>query len=101
MKKKNVKQVRGQLTPRIKTASQKLLGYKINQIELRLMPYYQFRLLNNQTIDPVHLNEQDFDILHKWQSKKFITITNSRIHISKKFWDAMSELIFLGYVDLK
>ena len=42
---------RGKLTPEIKAKSEELLGYAITQRELRLMPYIQHVMMNDQRLD--------------------------------------------------
>ena len=93
-------QKRGVLTNRIKAKSKKLLGYEITQIELRLMVYAQYVMCNEQRIDPRKCNQDDREILSKWRKKKFIEGGASGLAMTKKFWDAVCEIIFLGYVDL-
>lgn len=92
-----LKQERGQLTQRIKDKSKKLLGYKITKEELRLMPYVQYCLINEQQID-IKLGEEAV-ILTKWEKKGFMQFSE-KIKTTKEFWDIMSELIWLGYVDI-
>ena len=53
-------QGRGQLTQRIKDKSYELLGYGINQTELRLMPYIQHQMMNSQRIDISSINNLPF-----------------------------------------
>jgi len=105
-------QKRGQLTDRIKVKSTELLGYEISQKELRLMPYMQYQLVNEQRIKPEHLNEDEREILAKWVSKGYIIdgITGHKgrpmmsegvkLKVTKHFWDSIIEILWLGYVDL-
>lgn len=93
-------QQRGMLTDRIKEKSLKLLGYEITTIELRLMPYIQYIMVNNHILEIVYFNKEEDEILNKWQEMKFIDINNSKISITKEFWDILSEIIYLGYVDI-
>ena len=97
-----IKQSRGHLTERIKKASVKLLGYEINQQELRLMAYLQFTMVNNQRLELDKLSDIESPILADWLNKGFIKgEVFKKIEVTKKFWDAMCEIIYLGYVDLK
>lgn len=98
------KQKRGQLTDRIKAKSKELLGYEIDVKELRLMAYVQFIMANEQRINPTRIDQEEREILSKWREAKYLeggvsgmTVTK----ITKKFWNAICEIIFLGYVDLK
>jgi hypothetical protein len=105
-------QKRGQLTDRIKQRSAELFGYEISQKELRLMPYLQYQLVNEQRLKPEHLNEDDREILAKWVSKGYILDGVSeckgrpmmsegvKLKITKEFWDSILEILWLGYVDL-
>lgn len=47
-----IEQKRGQLTDRIREKSKELLGYEIDQVELRLMSYVQYQMTNEQRINP-------------------------------------------------
>ncbi len=94
------KQGRGQLTERIKQKSVELLGYEIDVRELRLMPYIQYQMVNNQKIEPAHINVEERKILSKWRVAGHIEGGASGLNITKEFWDIINEIIFLGYVDL-
>lgn len=92
-------QKRGQLTDRIKAKSKELLGYEMNVTELRLMPYIQYQMMNEQRIDPWKVNEEDRKILQKWREAGHIEGGASGLGITKEFWDIINEILFLGYVD--
>lgn len=97
------KQHRGQLTNRIKAKSKELLGYEINAVELRFMVYVQYVMCNEQRINPTRINQEEREILSKWREAKYLEggVTGLTItKITKKFWSAICEIIFLGYVDL-
>lgn len=93
-------QKRGQLTKRIKDKSKDLLGYDITQVELRLMAYAAYVMVNNQRIEPQKCNKDDRAVLKKWRAAGHIEGGATGLAITKEFWDAMQELIWLGYVDL-
>jgi len=105
-------QKRGQLTDRIKKRSIALFGYEISQVELRLMPYIQYQLVNEQRLKPDHLNQCERDILVRWAKLGHILdgvspekgrpmISNGvKLKVTKEFWDSILEIIWLGYVDL-
>ena len=93
-------QKRGQLTDRIREKSNELLGYKITQQELRLLPYLQYQMVNEQRIDPNSINTDERKILSKWREAGHIEGGASGLGMTKEFWDIITELIFLGYVDL-
>ena len=66
-------QKRGQLTSRIKVLSKKLLGYEINQCELRLMMHLQYIITNKHDIfDCKYINEAEEDILRHWENNGYL-----------------------------
>ncbi len=89
---------RGMLTKEIKSMSLKLLGYKISQTELRLMAYVQYVMCNEQRIDIRKINQEERTILLTWRAKNYIKGGASGLAITKEFWDAICELVWLGYV---
>jgi hypothetical protein len=94
------KQSRGELTSRIKEKSIQLLGYEISVRELRLMPYIQYVMVNEQRISPQHINKEEREILAKWKKAGHIEGGASGLNITEEFWKIINELIFLGYVDI-
>ncbi|QLB15857.1 hypothetical protein A6B39_10560 [Mannheimia granulomatis] len=90
--------MRGILSEEIKQKSQELLGYELTQDELRLMPYLQYCAINDKNIDPRSVNNKERRILMDWQDKGYIKSPTSMFGISKMFYDAISELLWLGYI---
>jgi len=90
--------MRGVLTDEIKKKSKDMVGYEISQRELRLLPYIQYVMTNEQRIDPNRINQEEREILSKWRKKGFIEGGASGLSITKKFWDFVCEAVFLGYV---
>ena len=95
-----MRQGRGELTGRIREKSKELFGYEIDRTELRLMPYIQYVMCNEQVIKMEHCDKDDRNILSKWRKKGYIEGGASGLAITKEFWDKINEIIFLGYVDL-
>lgn len=89
---------RGQLTAQIKQRVQELLGYEITQAELRLIPYVHYVMLNKQEIEPRKINSEERAILSNWRERGFIEGGAAGMAISRQFWDAMNELLWLSYV---
>jgi len=92
-------QGRGQLTDRIKKKSKELLGYEIGVRELRLMPYIQYVMVNDQKLDPQKINQEEREILRKWKDAKHIEGGAAGLSITPEFWRIICEIIMLGYVD--
>lgn len=102
-----MKEGRGQLTQEIKNKSLKLFGYEISTKELRLLPYIQYTLCNEQKLLPEHVNAEEMKILAEYVKRGFILngvsekgrpMIGQRLEVTKKFWDLMLEIIWLGYV---
>lgn len=89
---------RGVLTDEIKKRSSELLGYEITVRELRLMPYIDYTIKNTQSIDGNRTNSEEREILRKWQDMNFITGTLAKLGLSKQFYDAMQEILWIAYV---
>ncbi|WP_033749702.1 hypothetical protein [Pantoea sp. NGS-ED-1003] len=89
---------RGQLTEKIKAVASELLGKEITQAEIRLMPYVQHCLMNGQVIDPNRINSAEREILSDWRKLGFIEGGASGLGVTKEFWDAISDILWLGYV---
>lgn len=104
-----MKQGRGMLTDRVKAASMKAFGYEIDQIELRLMPYFHFIMLNEQRVERDKLNSFERMVLDKWNDAGYISGGTSRAlldgHVSDlvtctpEFWAGINEMLYLAYVD--
>lgn len=93
-------QHRGRMSERIKQKSLELLGYEISQEELRFMPYVHYVMVNEQRIEPRKINQEERAILSKWRKEGYLTGGMSLMEITKEFWDILSEIVFLAYVDL-
>lgn len=89
---------RGLLTEEIKAVSSDLLGKEITQAELRLMPYVQHCLMNGQVIDPQRVNSSEREFLSDWRKRGYIEGGASGISCTKEFWNAISAILWLGYV---
>jgi len=92
---------RGMLTEEIKTRSKELLGYEIDTIELRLMPYILYVMMNEQRIDPRRINQEERDILSKWRKAGHIEGGASDLAITEEFWNIICEIAQMGYVDIE
>lgn len=91
--------MRGILTKEIETKAIEILKVKnFTQRELRLMAYMQYVMVNDQKIDIRKITKEEREILSKWRAHKWIEGGASGLAITKEFWDAMSEILWLGYV---
>ena len=93
-------QERGQLTDRIRSKSKELLGYEMDRVELRLMPYILTVMINDQRIEPRKVNGEERTILSKWRKAGHIEGGAGGLVITEEFWNILCEIVRLGYVDL-
>ncbi|MDU5780722.1 MAG: hypothetical protein E6Z83_07920 [Pantoea sp.] len=89
---------RGQLTIQIKSLASELLGKEISQVELRLMPYAQYCLMNGKSIDPQRVNLAEREVISDWRKRGFIEGGASGLGVTKEFWDAINQILWLGYI---
>lgn len=90
---------RGQLTPAINKVAQDKLGREITQRELRLMPYVHYQAMNGMNVEPNKVNSEERAILMQWKQEGYIANPSTALSITKAFYDAMNEILWLGYVD--
>lgn len=95
-------QKRGQLTQRIKDESVEFLGREITLQELRLLPYIMECILNLQKFDFNKITSAENQILMEFVEGGFITGRNiyEKFNVSKDFYNFITEILYLGYVDL-
>ena len=90
---------RGVLTKEVAAKAKELLKVKSFSVtELRLLPYVQFVMMNDQRIDIRKVNNKERHILQKWRERGWIDGGASGLQITKAFWDAMNEILWLSYV---
>jgi hypothetical protein len=94
-------QGRGQLTQRVQEAAKRLLGREITVRELRLMPYVQYLMVNEQKLDIEKINQEEREILSYWRKNGYLYGgVGERMEITREFWNILCEIIWLAYVDI-
>jgi hypothetical protein len=88
---------RGELTARVQSAAKASLGREITIRELRLMPYVQYTMVNERRLEPRHINQEERDILAKWRKAGWIEGGASGLSMTKEFWTAMHEILWVAY----
>lgn len=89
---------RGILNKEAQQHSITLLGREITQIELRLMPYIQYLMVNEQKIDPNRINPEERAVLKKWREEGHIEGGASGLSVTKFFWQYINEVLWETYV---
>lgn len=97
MNKKKMGVGRGVLTKEVQEIANRHIGRDIDQTELRLIPYVQFVMLNEQKIDIRKINQDERKILRKWKDAGLIEGGASGLSVTKDFWDFSSEILFQSY----
>lgn len=88
---------RGVLTPEVSKLAKKLLGRNISVTELRLMPYIMLKLMDNEDVDPAHVNRGDRVVFALWKEKDYIDNVSTDLTVSSEFYDIMVQIIKVGY----
>ena len=96
-----VKTGRGQLTEKAQEIAKKMLGREISESELRLLPYIQFTMMNEQKLDIRKISPEERKILKRWKEEEHIEGGSCGLAITKEFWDFMNEILFECYVDIE
>lgn len=89
---------RGVLTDKVNEIAKKMIGREITTRELRLLPYIQYVMTNEQKIDIRKINQEEREILSKWRKDGFIEGGASGLAITKEFWNFVCEIVFEAYV---
>ena len=89
---------RGTLTKEVQEIAKKHIGREIDTTELRLIPYIQYVMVNEQRIDISKVNQDDRAILRKWKDAGLIEGGASELSIVEDFWNFMCEILWQSYV---
>ena len=89
---------RGTLTKEVQEIAKKHIGREIDTTELRLIPYVQYVMVNEQRIDPRKLNQDDRKILRKWKDAGLVEGGASGLSITEDFWNFACEILWQSYV---
>ena len=93
-------QGRGQLTQKVQEAAKRLLGREISVSELRLMPYVQYLMVNEQRLDIAKISQEERKIISHWCKNGYLYGgAGERMEIAPEFWNILCEIIWLAYVD--
>lgn len=91
---------RGALNEDIQKIAKSKLGREISLKELRLMPYIDHCLKNERSIKIAHINTEERAILSLWRNVGWLEggASFDSLRVTKEFFDAMQEILWLGYV---
>lgn len=67
--------------------------------ELRLIPYFQYLLVNHMPVDVSKVDSEERKILKRWQDEGKITFSCSEsVTATKEFWDWINDVLWDSYV---
>jgi hypothetical protein len=89
---------RGILTKELQEIANRRIGRDIDRTELRLIPYVQYVMVNDQKIDIEKINQDERKILRKWKDAGLVEGGASGLSVTKDFWDFACEILFQSYV---
>lgn len=73
--------------------------YGITLKELRLLPHFQYLLINHMPIYPNKIDAEEREILKKWRDEGKITFSCSEpVTATREFWDFMNNVLWDSYV---
>jgi hypothetical protein len=90
---------RGEFTPHIAEKMRKFLGRESDQIELRLIPYLQYTMVNSQRVEPSKVNDNERAILSKLRVAGHIEGGASGLAVTREYWDFMCDILFDAYLN--
>lgn len=90
--------MRGQLTDKIQELAKGFLGREITIRELRLYPYLDYVMKNEQQIEPNHINQEERKILQKLREENHIEGGASGLSMTKEFYDYINQVLWFSYV---
>lgn len=90
---------RGEVTPEVQELAVKLMGREITKTELRLMVHIDYCLKNFHEIDERRLNDEDDDVLYKWQQEEHCWVVAEIVTCTREFYNILQEILWLAYVD--
>jgi hypothetical protein len=99
--------MRGQLTNKIQELAKGFLGRGINVTELRLYPYLDYVMKNEQYIDPRRINSDDREVMSRLRNEGYIDYHSETfddkpmrtyLKLTKEFYDYINQVLWFGYV---
>ena len=89
---------RGVLTKEVQEIAKKHIGRKVDVTELRLIPYIQYVMVNDQRLDVNKVSSDERKVLRKWKDAELIEGGASGLAITEEFWNYICAVMFQSYV---
>lgn len=92
--------MRGALTDSVTAIALERIGRPISLRELRMIPYVQYVMVNEQKIDPMRISPDERRVLSLWRKEGHIQGGASGVSITKEFWNFMCAILYESYVNI-
>jgi hypothetical protein len=71
----------------------------VSRDQLRLLPYFQYLLINHQPVDPAKINAIERKYLQQWRDEKRITFSSTEPPTcTHEFWNWMNDVLWATYI---
>jgi len=97
-KKGERKMPRGVLNEKIQELAKEFLKREITVLELRMYPYLDHVMKNNQKLDPNKINTAERKLLAQLRSEGHIEGGMTGLAMTKEFYDYINQVLWYGYV---
>lgn len=88
---------RGVINDEVREVCRRAFGTELSLTQLRLLPYLQYTLMSTREIDSRKINEDELFILAEWSELGYLQIVGLQLEVTKKFWDAMNDVLWVAY----
>ena len=91
--------MRGMLTPQVQDVAEKQLGRPLKcTAELRLLPYLDYLMKNQQKIDIRKINQEERELFQELKREGHVDGGACGLMMTKEFYDAIQQILWQGYV---
>ena len=91
---------RGVLTEKAKQIANDFLGRDITTEELRLYPYLQYVMMNEQKLEFNKIGNGEREIIKQLKKEGHVEGGLTGLGMTVEFWDYLHEILFETYVDI-
>ena len=75
-------------------------GLDLDKTNLRLLPYIQYVLMNEQIFDQAKLSREEAKIIKDLRDAGCLGVrSNGKFQCTDRFWACMNEILYYTYVD--
>jgi hypothetical protein len=92
---------RGEYTAEVAAYMESFLGRPSSRVELRLIPYLQYVMVNEQKLDPLKLNAEERDVIALLRDAGHVEGGMTGFRVTEEFWNFMCGVLLIAYVDYR